>query len=72
MWIKRICDKKINDLNCKCYGMEYATEMIIKAKISNLKITEVPINLYKDGRNRKSHLRAINDGIQHLKVIYNN
>ena len=61
--------QKIIDLNCECPGMEYATEMIIKAKQADLKITEVPINFYKDGRNRKPHLKAIPDGFRHLKVL---
>ena len=49
--------------------MEYATEMIINAKLAHLKITEVPINFYKDGRNKKSHLKTISDGIRHLKIL---
>lgn len=61
--------KKINNLNCIANGMEYATEMIIKAKQENLKIIEVPINFYKDGRNKKSHLRTFRDGIRHFKTI---
>ncbi len=61
--------KKINDLNCECLGMEYATEMIIKAKKNNLQIAEVPINFYKDGREHASHLNAIRDGIRHLKLL---
>ena len=61
--------KKINNLNCSCNGMEYATEMIIKAQKANLKIVEVGINFYKDGRNRKSHLEPLRDGIRHLKII---
>lgn len=63
--------KKINDLNCKCDGMEYATEMIIKAKKANLKMTEIPINFYKDGRERMPHLKAFQDGFRHLKVLFN-
>lgn len=62
--------KKINELNCKCEGMEYATEMIIKAKMKKLKISEIPINFYRDGRKNKSHLRPLGDGIKHLKVIF--
>lgn len=61
--------EKIKALDLKCGGMEYATEMIISAKMHNLKITEVPINFYKDGRDKKPHLRAIPDGIRHLRVI---
>lgn len=62
--------EKINNLNCKCGGMEYATEMIIKAKKQNLKIIEIPINFYKDGRNKNSHLKTIEDGIRHLKILF--
>ena len=43
--------------------------MIIKAKQANLKIAEVPINFYRDGRNKKPHLKTISDGIRHLKVL---
>lgn len=60
---------KINKLNCSCSGMEYATEMIIKAKKANLKISEVGINFYKDGRKAKSHLNPLKDGIRHLKIL---
>ena len=52
--------------------MEYATEMLIKAKKANLNIIEVPINFYKDKRNKKSHLNPIKDGIKHIKVLINN
>jgi len=62
--------EKINNLNCKTKGMEYASEMIIKARQNDLNISEVPINLYKDGRNGKSHLRTIRDGIRHFKTIF--
>ena len=62
--------ERIENLNCVCEGMEYATEMIIKAKLNNLKIKEVPINFYKDGREGKSHLNPIKDAIRHLKIIY--
>ena len=62
--------EKILKINCQAKGMEYATEMIIKAKENNLKITEIPINFYKDKRNRKSHLRPIRDGIKHLQIIF--
>lgn len=64
--------EKINNLNCKAEGMEYATEMIIKAKKADLKIVEVPINFYKDKRNKKSHLRTFKDGIRHLNIIKTN
>ena len=49
--------------------MEFASEMIIRASKKDLKIVEIPINFYKDKRNKKSNLRTIRDGIQHIKLI---
>lgn len=62
--------EKVNALNCQAEGMEYATEMIIKAQKEKLVIKEIPINFYKDKREKKSHLRTIRDGIRHFKVIF--
>ena len=50
-------------------GMEYASEMIIIAKINNLKMIEVPTILRKDLRNGKPHLRTIRDGFRHMNLI---
>lgn len=61
--------QKMNDLNCKCDGMEYATEMLIKAQKGGLKIREVPIDFCKDGREKTSHLNTFRDGLRHLKVL---
>jgi glycosyltransferase involved in cell wall biosynthesis len=62
--------EKILSLNLSSPGMEYASEMIIRAKINQLKMTEVPIVLYKDGRiESTSHLNTIKDGIAHLKLM---
>ena len=58
------------DIDFKCDGMEFASEMIIKAKKNNLTIKEIPINFYKDNRDRKPHLRTIHDGIRHLKLLF--
>ena len=61
--------EKILNLNFNCEGMEFASEMIVKAKQADLKIKEIPINFYKDKRNKKSHLNTIKDGFKHMKVI---
>lgn len=61
--------EKFSTLNLQSEGMEFASEMIIKAKKANLKIIEIPINFYKDKRNKKSNLRTIRDGMRHIKII---
>ncbi|MCX6975334.1 MAG: glycosyltransferase family 2 protein, partial [Verrucomicrobia bacterium] len=50
-------------------GMEFASEMVIKATLQNLKISEVPITLYKDGRSRPPHLKPWRDGWRHLRFM---
>jgi glycosyltransferase involved in cell wall biosynthesis len=56
-------------MNLKTEGMEFASEMIVKSKLNGLKITEVPIILYPDGRNRKPHLKTWPDGWRHLRFL---
>jgi len=50
-------------------GMEFASEMVIKASLLNLKITEIPITLYADGRSGAPHLRSFRDGWRHLRFM---
>ena len=50
-------------------GMEFALEMIVKASIRNLSITEVPTRLSVDGRGRPSHLRSWRDGWRSLRFF---
>lgn len=61
--------EKILDLNLVTTGMEWASEMIVKARLAGLKMSEVPITLYKDGRNRRPHLRPWRDGWRHLRFM---
>ena len=62
--------ERLKKLKLSHKGMEYASEMIIIAKLNNLKIVEVPTKLKKDLRDRKSHLKTIRDGWKHLKLIF--
>jgi glycosyltransferase involved in cell wall biosynthesis len=57
-------------LELQSSGMELASEMIVAAAKKNMRITEVPITLAKDGRDRKPHLRPIRDGLRHLTLIF--
>ncbi len=50
-------------------GMEFASEVVIKAALLNLKCSEVPITLYKDRRDRAPHLRPWRDGWRHLRYM---
>lgn len=59
----------ILNLDLKSEGMEFASEMICVAKKHNLKMIEVPTKLYKDKRNRKSHLKTFRDGLKHMICI---
>ena len=56
-------------MNLRTSGMEFASEMVVKAKLHDLKITEVPTKLHKDGRNRKPHLNTWSDGWRHLRFL---
>src|SRR5207342_3486786 len=47
----------------------FASEMIIKATLLQMKIVEVPTTLHKDGRDRRPHLRPWRDGWRHLRFM---
>jgi len=50
-------------------GMEFASEMVVKASIAKLDIREVPTTLAVDGRSRPPHLRTWRDGWRHLRFL---
>jgi hypothetical protein len=56
-------------LDLQTTGMEFASEMIVKATLHGLRITEIPITLHKDGRDRPPHLRSWRDGWRHLRFM---
>lgn len=56
-------------MNLQTTGMEYASEMVIKATLLRLRIEEVPTTLDKDGRSRPPHLRPWRDGWRHLRFM---
>lgn len=57
-------------LDMRCTGMEFATEMIIKASLRSAKISEVPITLHPDGRKAHApHLKTFRDGWRTLRFF---
>lgn len=57
-------------LALRCTGMEFATEMMIKAALMGMRIDEVPITLHPDGRRaHKPHLRTFRDGWRTLRFF---
>ncbi len=61
--------KAYRQITPRTTGMEFASEMVIKATLQGLRIGEVPITLYKDGRSRPPHLRSWRDGWRHLRFM---
>ena len=59
----------IERLQLRTLGMEFASEMIVKAATFGLRVAEIPTTLSPDGRNRASHLRTWHDGWRHLRFL---
>jgi len=56
-------------LDLRTTGMEFASEMVVKATLRKLRIAEVPVTLSPDGRSRPPHLRSWRDGWRHLRFL---
>lgn len=59
----------IERLGLRTTGMEFASEMVVKASLFHLAITEIPVTLRPDGRSRPPHLRTWRDGWRHLRFL---
>ncbi|HSB76802.1 MAG TPA: hypothetical protein VLC12_14190, partial [Terriglobales bacterium] len=56
-------------LGLRTTGMEFASEMVVKATLMGLRVGEVPTTLSPDGRDRPPHLRTWRDGWRHLRFM---
>jgi hypothetical protein len=56
-------------MDLKTTGMEFASEMVMKATLARMRVEEVPITLHKDGRSRPPHLKPWRDGWRHLRFM---
>ncbi len=59
----------ILELQLRASGMEFASEMVVKASLAHLDTAEVPTTLSPDGRQRAPHLRPWRDGWRHLRFM---
>jgi len=59
----------VRALDLRTPGMEFASELVVKAALAGWRIAEVPITLHPDGRGRPSHLRSWRDGWRHLRFL---
>lgn len=58
-----------DQLDLHSEGMEFASEMMIKAAQARLRIVEIPIQFHADQRDRAPHLRSFHDGWRHLQLM---
>jgi uncharacterized membrane protein YidH (DUF202 family) len=56
-------------MDLRCTGMEFASELVVKAFLLGMRVTEVPTTLAPDGRDRSPHLRPWRDGWRHLRFL---
>ena len=56
-------------LGLQATGMEFASEMVVKAALAGQHVTEVPTTLAEDGRSRPPHLHTWRDGWRHLRFL---
>ena len=59
----------VERIGLRTTGMEFASEMVVKAALFGLRIGEIPVTLRRDGRSRPPHLRTWRDGWRHLRFL---
>ena len=67
--LRAITREAFDELNLSGRGMEFASEMVIKAALKKLPMTQTPATLSKDLRDRPPHLRPWRDGWRHLRYL---
>ncbi len=67
--LRGITKEAYQRLNLQTTGMEFASEMVVKASTRKLNMTEVATTLRPDGRSRAPHLRSFRDGWRHLRFM---
>jgi glycosyltransferase involved in cell wall biosynthesis len=67
--LRAFTKKSYERMNLQTTGMEFASEMVMKATLWKMKVAEEPVTLYPDGRTRPPHLKPWRDGWRHLRFM---
>ncbi|MGP7996207.1 MAG: glycosyltransferase family 2 protein [Streptosporangiaceae bacterium] len=67
--LRGFCRDSVLRLGLQASGMEFASEMVVKATLAGQRVEEVPTRLSRDGRSRRPHLRSWRDGWRHLRFL---
>ena len=67
--LRGVAKEAYERMDLRTTGMEFASEMVIKASLLGMRITEVPTVLHPDGRPHRPHLRPWRDGWRHLRFM---
>jgi hypothetical protein len=67
--LRGLSKKAFDRMQLRASGMEFASEMVVKATLAGLRIEEVPVVLHPDGRTHAPHLRTWRDGWRHLRFM---
>jgi glycosyltransferase involved in cell wall biosynthesis len=68
--MRSITREAYGKLRLRTTGMEFASEMLIRAARARLRIAQIPITLHRGGRPGRPHLRSFRDGWRHLKMMF--
>lgn len=69
--LRGVVQQKLVSLGLVCNGMEFASEMVLRASQDEFRVAETPVCLHPDGRDRPPHIRSIRDGLRHLVLLCN-
>ena len=67
--LRALTRRAYEQMGLRTTGMEFASELVVKAAVRRLRIDEVPVTLRPDGRSRPPHLRRWRDGWRHLRFL---
>jgi hypothetical protein len=67
--LRALTRRAYQEMGLRTTGMEFASEMVVKASVKKMRVAEAPVTLRPDGRGRPPHLRTWRDGWRHLRFL---